>query len=116
MYKQDQELQNRYTIDLSITCPHGRSEIILDDLTRAECELENLFAQGLLPFFDMVQIDDVTITRGTGYKAPITITLRAQGFDPLLPTQHLDLAIEEKLTCALSELFDSLHVEQCAVL
>lgn len=116
MYKQDRQVRNRYTIDLSITCPNGHSEIMLDNLTQAECQLEDLFAQGLLLFFDAVQIDDVSIARDSERGWPVTITLRAQGFGPLLPTHNLDLLIEEKLTCALSELFDSLRVERCAVL
>ncbi|HVU69525.1 MAG TPA: hypothetical protein VHD63_20490 [Ktedonobacteraceae bacterium] len=115
MQRHTQKSQHHYAIDLSIICPNGHSEIILDNRITAECQLEDILAQRLTTFFDTVQVDEVSIQRGTGPNAPITITLRAQGFEPLIRTPHLDLVIEEKLTCALSEFFDSLHVERCAV-
>jgi hypothetical protein len=116
MHRHQQQGQHHYAIDLSIVCPRGRSEIIFDNRLTAECQLEDILAQKLASFFATVLVEEVSIQQGSGPDTPVTINLRAQGIEPLIQTSHLDLVIEEKLTCVLSEFFDSLHVERCAVL
>ena len=81
MNEQDQCSQDHYRIDLSIRCPKRRCEVLLDDLTTAESLVEELFAQVLTTFFETVFIDDVTLKLSPEREIPITITLRAQGFE-----------------------------------
>jgi hypothetical protein len=116
MYKQNQTIQDTYTIDLAINCPKRRCEVMLDDVTTAECLVEDLCSQTLISLFDTVLMDEVSITFNESREAPISIVLRAQGIEPLRSTQNLDIIIEEKLTCALTEIFDTLHVEHCTML
>lgn len=116
MLEQETYTQNQYDIDLSITCPRRHSELILDDITSTECLIEELSALALNTLFDTVWIKNVEVTGTPEREAPFTIVLRAQGIDPLRRARNLDMLIEDKLTCALSELFDALHVEHCAIL
>ncbi len=115
MREQEQRIQQQYDIDLSFTCPRQHSELILDDITSTECLIEELSALALNTLFDTVWIKNVEVTGAPEREAPFTIVLRAQGIDPLLQTRHLDMLVEDKLTCALSELFDTMHVEHCAI-
>jgi len=116
-YQQERLLQTAWTIDLAITCPGRRCEILLNDISSAECLVEDMCSQVLIAdIFGAVQIDEVSITLGANRQAPMTIILRAQGFDALHATANLDLLVEEKLTRALAEIFEALHVERCAVL
>jgi hypothetical protein len=108
--------QDQYDIDLSITCPRRHSELVLDDIATTECVIEELSALALNTLFDTVWIKNVDVTVAPEREAPFTIVLRAQGIEPLSKAKNLDMLIEDKLTCALSELFDALHVEHCAVL
>jgi hypothetical protein len=115
MREQDQYPQNQYDIDLSITCPRRHSELVLDDTTAAECLIEELSGLALNTLFDTVWIKNVDVTVAPEREAQFTIVLRAQGIEPLHQASNLEMLIEDKLTCALAELFDSLHVERCAV-
>lgn len=116
MYEQNRFIQDSYTIDLAINCPKRRCEVMLDNMTTAECLVEDLCSQALTSLFDTVLIDDVSIKFNEDREVPISIALRAQGIEPLRTTQNLDIIIEEKLTCALAEIFDTLHVEHCTML
>lgn len=107
--------QDQYDIDLSITCPRRHSELVLDDVTTTECVIEELSALALTTLFDTVLINNVAVTVAPERGAPFTIVVRAQGIDPLSNAKNLAVLIEDKLTCALTELFDTLHVEHCAV-
>ena len=115
MRKQEQSLQQYYDIDMSLTCPRRHSELDLEDTTVAECLIEELSGLALNTLFDTVWIKNVEITRKAEHETPFTIVLRAQGIDPLRPANNLDMLIEDKLTCALAELFDTMHVEHCAI-
>lgn len=107
---------DRYAIDLLVRCSKRYCEVLPEDVTMAECVVEELSYRVLATFFDVVFIDNVTVTFPPDRDAPITISLQAQGFDPLLVLEHLDCTIEEKLSCALVELFDSLNVERFALI
>ena len=107
--------QDHYDIDLSITCPRRHSELVLDDIPTTECVIEELSSLALNTLFDTVWIKTVDVTITPEREAPFTIVLRAQGIDPLNKASNMDVLIEDKLTCALAELFDMLHVEHCAV-
>ena len=108
--------QNQYDIDLSLTCPKRHSELMLNDISATECLIEELSALALTSLFDTVWIKNVDVTVAPGREAPVTIALLAQGITPLRQASNMDVLIEDKLTCVLAELFDSLHVERCAVL
>lgn len=105
MSKKDQSSQNQYPIDLSINCPKRRCEAIIDDITTTVCLVEEILAQTLTTLFDTVLIDDVSVQFAPGYNAPITIGLRAQGIELLRNIKNLDSVIEDKLLCALTEVF-----------
>ena len=103
-YQQDRLLQTAWTIDLAITCPGRRCEILLNDISSAECLVEDMCSQVLIDdIFAVVQIDEVSITLGANRQAPMTIILRAQGFEALHTTANLDLLVEEKLSRALAQ-------------
>lgn len=108
--------QDQYIIDMLINCPKGHCEVMPNDVSSTECLVEELSAQVLTTFFDTVLIDDVSVKFTARDEAPIAITLRAQGIEPLYTGKNLDITIEEKLTCALAEIFSALHVERCTVL
>lgn len=107
--------QHQYNIDFSITCPKRHSELMLNDLTTSECLIEELSAFALTTLFEQVWIKNVEVSVAPGRETPVKIALLAQGITPLLADNDMDMLIEDKLTCALAELFDTLHVEHCAV-
>ena len=73
-YQQDRLLQTTWTIDLAITCPGRRCEILLNDISSAECLVEDMCSQVLIDdIFAVVQIDEVSITLGANRQAPMTI-------------------------------------------
>jgi hypothetical protein len=104
-----------HSIDFRIRCSDRCCEVLPDDTTLAECVVEELFYRVLSTFFDVVIIDEVSITFPP-QDSTITLLLRAQGYDPFpLPAlANLDCMIEDRLSCALVELFGSLHVESFA--
>ncbi len=103
-------------IDVLINCPEGRNELPADDVRSAECLVEELSGLALLPLFETVWIDDVTITFPAQRGKPVSIALRAQGFEPLYQVENMDCLVEERVTGALAELFDTLSVERCALI
>ncbi|HEY0755520.1 MAG TPA: hypothetical protein VGD98_16300 [Ktedonobacteraceae bacterium] len=108
--------QQQYTIDFSITCPKHHSELMLHDVSASECLIEELSAFALLTLFDTVWIKNVELSVAQQHEAFVTVALLAQGTQPLVKAHNMDMLIEDKLTCTLAELFDSVHVERCAVL
>ena len=116
--RKEEAMHNRdqYSIDLLVRCPRRYCEVLSDDVIMAECVVEDLFAQVLATLFEVVCINDVSVAFPANHAEPITISLRAQGFEPAPALEHPDCTIEEKLTCALAELFDSLNVERFALI
>lgn len=104
-YVQDRDNQDQYPIDLSINCPKRHSEAIIEDIPTTVCLVEELLAQALTTFFDVVLIDDVSVRFTPGREVPITIGLHAQGIELLRNIKNLDSVIEDKLICALTEIF-----------
>lgn len=108
--------RDQCSIDLLVHCARRYCEVLTDDVIMAECVVEDLFARVLATLFEVVCIEDVSVAFPAHHAEPITISLRAQGLEPSPALEHLDCTIEEKLTCALAELFDSLNVERFAVI
>lgn len=111
-----------HDIAMLIRCPARRCEIQPGDLALAECLVEELVSNVLTALFQVVVIEDVSLILPVSHThtdpdAPIKLSLHAQGYDPLpkVPARLLDYIIEEHLSCALIELFGSLHVERFAV-
>ncbi|HEX7736262.1 MAG TPA: hypothetical protein VF458_15525 [Ktedonobacteraceae bacterium] len=101
--------QHQHNIEFSITCPKRHSELMLNDIPASECLIEELSGLALITLFDSVWIKNVEITVTPGPEAPVTIALLAQGTTPLVQASNMDLLIEDKLTCTLAELFDTLQ-------
>lgn len=103
------ELYNRngYGINLCITAPADRTEVILSATDVVESVVESLISLILLDFFEKVIIDEVSVTYPTEHEIPVTMALRAQGIEPLRKADNLDILVEERITSALSELFGS---------
>ena len=111
-----------HDIAMLIRCPARRCEIHPGDLALAECLVEELVSNVLSMLFQVVVIENVSLILPSTRPhpdpdAPIKLSLHAQGYDPLpgAPERLLDYIIEERLSCALIELFGSLHVERFAV-
>lgn len=109
-----------HEIDFCVRCPDRCCEMLPDNPVLAECIVEDLLCRELSTLFEVVLVDDVSISFPSARSSrdePITLTLRAQGCDPFpLPAlTNLDCVIEGRLSCALVELFGSLNVERCAV-
>jgi hypothetical protein len=109
-----------HDIDLLVQCFNRYREVLSDDVTTAECMIEELFAGVLSTFFEFVVIERVALTfwpTSFSSASAITLFLRAQGEQLLLPiaVEHLDCAVEERLLCTLGELFGSLNVERFAL-
>ncbi|HEU5378124.1 MAG TPA: hypothetical protein VFV38_22095 [Ktedonobacteraceae bacterium] len=107
-------------IAMLIRCPDRCCELLSDDLVTAECVVENLISQVLSTFFQVVLIEDISLivpAISSEHEALLTLSLHALGCDPLPPVDHnrLNYALEERLSCALVELFGPLKVEHFSV-
>lgn len=106
-----------HDIDLLARCSKHYCEVLPDDISMAECMVEDLFGRVLSQFFEVVLIGSVSLSFGSArdtQSSPLAITLRAQGYDPLSAQNcdYLGYAIQEQLSGALSELFGSFCVER----
>ena len=109
-----------HDIAMQIRCSNRYCEVLPDDVTMAECAVEELLSRVLLTFFEVVCVKDVSLTfwpASADQASSITISLQAQGYDPLpsLTLDYLDCAIVEQVSRALVELFGSLNVERFAM-
>lgn len=107
--------QSQYDIDLLFNCYQGYCELVPEDVNMAEFIVEEVSAQALVGLFDTVCMGDVRIMFPAESEAPIVIGVRAQGIEPLSNASDMDLLVEDRLTCALLELFEQLDVERCCV-
>lgn len=108
------------SIDVLFQSPDRFCEVWSGDIPTGECAVEEMASLALLTIFDTVLIEDVSVTFPPAHArpdSPIAIAIRAQGCDPLpmVDLAHLDCAIEDRLACAMVELFGSLNVERCTV-
>ncbi len=109
-----------HDIAMTVQCPDRWCEILPNDLTIAEYLVEELVAHVLSTLFQVVLIEDISLISlpvPVHQGALITLSLHALGGDPLPPVVRdlFDCTIEERLSCALVEIFGSLHVERFAV-
>ena len=109
-----------HDIAVRIRCSNRYCEVPPDDISQAECAVEELLASVLLTFFEVVCVQDVSLIfhpAPIAQPASITISLQAQGYNPLpsRATDYLDCALVEQLSRALTELFGSLNVERFAI-
>jgi hypothetical protein len=107
-------------IQVLFYCIDRLCEILLDKTIVAESTVEELVSMTLLTLFETVIVHDISITLPSVpicAQAPIAISIRAHGYNPLLleDSQPLDCAIEERLSCVLLELFGTLDIEHYAV-
>lgn len=109
-----------HDIDFRVRCADRCCEVLPDEPILAECIVEELLCRVLSTLFEVVLVDDVSLTfppASAHQDSTIMLALHAQGCNPFpLPTlANLDCMIEDRLSCALVELFGSLHVERFAV-
>lgn len=109
-----------HTISMLIQYPERWCEVLPDNLATTECLVEELVSLVLSTLFQVVLIEEVTLLfppSHTQQNELIKLSLHAQGGDPLplISHNHLASIIEERLSCALVELFGSLSVEGFAV-
>lgn len=107
-----------HDIAMLIQCPDSGCEVLAEDLVMAECMVEELVSQVLSTLFQVVLIEHVSLTFSPGsanQQALITLSLHALGCESLPTMALLAYTIEERLSCALVELFGSLNVERFAV-
>jgi hypothetical protein len=107
-------------IEVLFRCENRFCEVSSENVSMAESAVEELAAQALSTIFETVLVGMVSVTFPPAHASadsPIVISLRAQGINPLpsVDLTPLDCAIEDRLACALVELFGLLNVEQCAV-
>jgi hypothetical protein len=107
-------------ITMCFRCLDQYCEVLREDVTNAEIIVERLVAGVLSESFDTVVMDDVSIefpAQGALWDAPITISIRARGDNPLpgVALECLDCTIEGDVACVLVELFGSLHVESLVI-
>ena len=107
-------------INVLFYCIDHLCEVPFDNLTAAECTVEEVVSLTLLTIFGSILVHSVSITVPPApacANAPIAISICAQGQNPYTLTDNLplDCAIEARLSCAFIELFGTLDVERCAV-
>lgn len=107
-------------IDIIFRCGNRFCEIPSNDVSTAESVVEEMSALTLITIFEHVKMQEVSVSFPSASARAddeIVLSIRAQGFNPLpsLDLAHLDCAIEDRLSCALVELFGMLNVERCAV-
>jgi hypothetical protein len=107
-------------INVLFHCIDRFCEVPLDDSIAAENVVEPLVRLTLRNIFMSINNLNVSITLPSGpvsADAPVAISIHAQGSGPLLPinSHFLDCAVEDRLACALLELFGTLDVKRCAV-
>ena len=109
-----------YQIDARFHCPNRFCEVCSDDVASTELIVEEFISLALLSLFESVSIENVSVSfalDSAHENEQILIAVQAQGYDPLPSTNvaHLDGMIEDRLSCALLELFGLLNVERCAI-
>jgi hypothetical protein len=107
-------------IDIILRCTDRFCEVTADNITEAECAVEEMTSLALLEIFEHVLVEDVTVRfspSSVWQEAEIMLAIHAQGIQPLpsIDVATLDCTIEDRLLCVLIELFGTLNVERCAV-
>lgn len=109
-----------YQIDARFYCPNRFCEVQSDDSASTEAIVEELVSLALLALFENILVEEVSVvfpSASASQDEQILISLQAQGEGPLPDVELacLDGMIEDRLACALLELFGLLDVERCAV-
>lgn len=109
-----------HDIAMLIQCPERWCEIQPGERVLAECLIEELISSVLSTLFQIVLIEDVSLSLSATpmhQETPVTLSLHALGYEPIstVAPNLFDYVIEERLSCALIELFGSLHVQRFAV-
>lgn len=109
-----------HDIAMLIQCPERRCEIQPGERALTECLIEELISCVLSTLFQVVLIEDVSLVlpaTPVHQETQITLSLHALGYEPLstIAPNLFDYVVEDRLSCALIELFGSLHVQRFAV-
>lgn len=110
-------------IQIRILCSDRFFEVLPDDVESTEFTLEDLIGRILLDLFEMVIVERVTISFASNSQTGqqlFSIGIHAQCSDksfPWLPEEleHMELAVEDIVSCALVELFGTVIVDKIAI-
>ncbi len=103
-------------IDILLHCANRFCEVPSESVSVAECVVEELTSLTLITLFESIVVHEVALAFSDA-EQQVTISIHAQGHDPLpgVDLAHLDCVLEDRISCALVELFGLLNVDRCAV-
>jgi hypothetical protein len=109
-------------VQICMRCAEKSMELILEDVDRAEVEIEHLISHILLEFFEEILVDEVSITsygEGTQEKGYLIFirtrcTIKSASFQEH-DDDFLALTLEGCVSYALAELLGEVDVEQVSI-
>ena len=112
-------------VQMSVRCAETFVELLPDDMTEAELQIEQLVSHILLEFFEVVAIDEVSLTHSLAADAAagqpehlLVIRARCENMAPPFLTHNdesLELSLEGGISCALVELLGTIGVDEVAI-
>ena len=112
-------------VQMCVRCAETFVELLPEDVTDAELQIEQLVSHILLEFFEVVAIDEVSITLSPGLDPTegqpehlLLIRAQCENMAPPFLThdeEYLELSLEGSISCALVELLGTIGVDEVTV-
>jgi hypothetical protein len=110
-------------VQICMRCAEKSMELTLENVDRAEVEIEHLVSHILLEFFEEILVDEVSIIPSSSKEATeqgnlLFIRARYTLMTPpflAYEQDYVELKLEGMVSCALAELLGEVDVEQVSV-